>query len=64
MEEELKKLKEDLAVAIERIAKLEGDLDAANKRLDTTQKATMKTLENLAIHTHDKLGRASIPLAI
>lgn len=55
---------EENDVLVERVAKLESDLDLANKRLDTTQKAAMKAVEQIALHTHDTLGRASMPLAV
>ena len=50
-------------VLIERLAKLEGENDALKSRHDTTDKALMKNIQNLALHTHSELGQASIPLA-
>lgn len=57
------KSSEDQSILIERVAKLEGELDAKEKRLKTTEAALMRTITNLEKHRHDDLGIACVPLA-
>lgn len=59
-----RKLKDDFAVACEKIGKLEGENDALKGRADKTEKALFKTIEQLAYHTHGPDGKAAVPLAV
>ena len=48
--------KTEVELLTERITKLEA-------RANTTEKALLRSIEQIAQHTHDKLGRAVVPLA-
>ena len=56
---------EENDVLIERLAKFEGENDTLKKRLDMTDAALMKALNQIALHKHgEKLGEAVMPLAV
>ena len=48
--------KTEVELLTECITKLEA-------RANTTEKALLRSIEQIAQHTHDKLGRAVVPLA-
>lgn len=53
---------EERDIMVEKYAKMEGDHDKMKKELDTTRKALMQSIEEVAHHTHDASGRACAPL--
>lgn len=57
-----KTLKADHDIIVEKLAKLEGENDQLKGRVDRIEKALLKSIEQIAQHTHDTMGRASVPL--
>lgn len=62
-EERASKATGDLNITVERVAKLESEVDALKKRLDMAERALSKTIINVATHTHSTQGTAVVPLA-
>lgn len=38
-------------------------IEALAERVNKLERALMKTIDNLSVHTHDAQGRAAVPLA-
>lgn len=63
MEEELKQLKEDMGVAMEKVGKLEGELDKVTQANAKLEKVVVRLIDQLATHMHLPDGKAAVALA-